>query len=147
MKIDASSPVQLHEGSRIEETSMPSELIKARRILVTDDDPILCGIIAAALEDDGFVVDMAFDGEKAWEILVHRHYDLLVTDNEMPRLTGMELVERVRNAGLGLPVIVASGSLSLRRASDYPPLQIAAVIPKPFALLEVLNTVRNVLPD
>jgi len=140
MKIDASSPVQLHEGSRIEETSMPSELIKARRILVTDDDPILCGIIAA-------VVDMAFDGEKAWEILVHRHYDLLVTDNEMPRLTGMELVERVRNAGLGLPVIVASGSLSLRRASDYPPLQIAAVIPKPFALLEVLNTVRNVLPD
>jgi DNA-binding NtrC family response regulator len=70
---------------------------------------------------------------------------LLVTDNDMPRLTGLKLIERIRKAGMSLPVIVASGTFPMDRARDYPQLQIAEVIPKPFRKLEFLDTVRNVL--
>ena len=97
------------------------------------------------MSGDGFDVNAAADGEEAWEALQHEHYDLLVTDNEMPRLTGIKLIERIRDAGMSLPVIVASGFFSTEGVRDYPQLQIAAVIPKPFDIWEFLKIVRITL--
>lgn len=115
------------------------------RILLAEDDPIICRLLSDILEDDHFAVDVAFDGEKAWEALNHNHYDLLVTDNQMPHLTGLQLIERIRKAGMSLPIVVASGSFSPESARRYPHLRIAAVIPKPFGNVEFLDTVRNAL--
>ena len=92
-----------------------------RRILVADDDEGIRRLISAVLARAGFDVNTASDGQQAWEALLHEPYDLLVTDNEMPRLAGVELIARIRDAGMSLPVIVASGTFyrgeSARRSS------------------------------
>src|ERR1035441_9583493 len=82
-------------------------LVPARpgRILVADDDEGVRGLIATALAGAGFNVNAASDGQEAWEALLHERYDLLVTDNEMPRLAGMELIARIPQAGNKQPVI------------------------------------------
>jgi len=145
MNLDALIPVSPRNGSDVRDSSKPSDLIHARRILIAEDDGIIRRIISNTLAGDGYAVNAAADGEQAWEALRHDSYDLLVTDNEMPRLTGLKLIERVREAGMGLPVIVASGNFPVDGARDYPQFQIAAVIPKPFRKLEFLDAVRNVL--
>lgn len=118
---------------------------RPRRILVADDDESIRYLISTVLAAAGFNVDAAPDGQQAWESVLHEHYDLLVTDNEMPRLAGIELIERIRDAGMSLPVIVASGTFPVEQAPNDPQLQIAAVLPKPFDTSELLNTVRHVL--
>jgi DNA-binding response OmpR family regulator len=93
----------------------------------------------------GFDVNAASDGQEALEVLRQEHYDLLVTDNEMPRLAGIELIERIRDAGLSLPVIIVSGTFSVEKVRDHPRRQIAAVLPKPFGIRELLDAVKHVL--
>jgi DNA-binding NtrC family response regulator len=127
------------------DSSKPSDRLHARRILVAEDAEIIRWIISNMLAEDGYTVSSAADGEQAWEALRYGSYDLLVTDNEMPRLTGLRLIERIRKAGMSLPIIVASGSFSVESVRDHLQLQIAAVIPKPFGKLEFLDIVRNVL--
>jgi DNA-binding NtrC family response regulator len=144
MNLDTLIPVSPHNISGGSDSSNPSDLIHARRILIAEDDDVIRWILSNTLADDGYVVSDAADGEEAWEALRHDAYDLLVTDNEMPRLTGLKLIERVRKAGMTLPVIVASGTFSAESVRDYPQLQIAAAIPKPFGKLEFLDAVRNV---
>jgi CheY-like chemotaxis protein len=129
------------------DTSSAERAISAhpRRILVADDDEVIRYLISTILDDADFNVDAASDGQQAWESLLHEHYDLLVTDNQMPRLAGIDLIERIRDAGRSLPVIVASGTFPVEQVRNDPQLQIAAVLPKPFCTSELLNTVRHVL--
>ena len=77
-------------------------------------------------------METAEDGEQGWVALSDKHYDLLLTDNEMPRLRGLALVHRVRAAGMALPVIVVSGSEEARRSEDNSFLGLSAVVSKPF---------------
>jgi DNA-binding NtrC family response regulator len=145
MNLDPLIPASPRNGLGFKDSLLPSEPIHARRILIAEDDDLIRWIMSNTLADDGYTVDAAADGEEAWEALRHDAYDLLVTDNDMPRLTGLKLIERIRKTGMSLPVIVASGTFPMDRARDYPQLQIAEVIPKPFRKLEFLDTVRNVL--
>ena len=67
------------------------------RVLLAEDSPFFRQMIANYLESAGYEVDTASDGEEAWEKLQQGKYDVLVTDIEMPRLTGLELTKRVRS--------------------------------------------------
>jgi DNA-binding response OmpR family regulator len=112
---------------------------------VADDDEGIRDLVSIVLAGAGFEVNAASDGQQAWEALLHEQYDLLITDNEMPRLVGIQLIERIREAGMSLPIIIASGSFPMERLRDYAELQIAAALSKPFRVIELLNAVRNVL--
>ena len=117
----------------------------SHRILVVDDDPYICHLSAEVLIRHGYEVDAAADGAAAWQALNADRYDLLITDNNMPRLTGVELVEKLRSARMALPVIMATGKLPAEALAQTPSLQLAAVLPKPFAVDELLDTVEKVL--
>jgi DNA-binding response OmpR family regulator len=145
MKLQTHKLASLHDTSRAAGCFQSPVPVHAQRILVVDDEEDVRHLISSILAGDGFDVHAAADGEKAWEALQHEHYDLLITDNEMPRLTGIKLIERIRDAGMSLPVIVASGFFSTEGVRDYAQLQIAAVIPKPFKIGEFLTTVRIAL--
>ena len=119
--------------------------VRAKRILVADDNEGIRLLISRVLASEGFDVILTTDGEEAWDELQRQHYDLLVTDNDMPRLAGLNLIERARKAGMSLPVILASGSLTNEATRNYPQLNIAALIPKPFNLWDFVAIVRNVL--
>jgi DNA-binding NtrC family response regulator len=110
----------------------PEPSPSSARILVVDDDPILSRLMAMLLAGAGYQVDTAGDGEQGWTALNTKSYDLLMTDNDMPRLKGLGLVQRLRAAGMSLPVIVVSGSEHIRNFVDDAFLALAAVMPKPF---------------
>ena len=126
------------------EPPLPS---RAPRILVVDDDEGIRLIISAVLCLGGLEVTAVADGQEAWEALHQHSYDLLVTDNEMPRLIGLRLIERIREAGMDLPIILASGTLPAEKACARLGQDISAVLPKPFGARQLLETVRNALPS
>ncbi|MBI5386943.1 MAG: response regulator [Verrucomicrobia bacterium] len=117
----------------------------SQRILVVEDDLAVRQLNAQVLLRSGYEVDAAEDGAAGWEALHANHFDLLITDHDMPRLSGLELVKKVRCARMTLPVILASGSLHTEELERHPWLQLAATLLKPFAPHQLLETVKEVL--
>ena len=117
----------------------------SQRILVVDDDADILRLNASVLVASGYQVDTAEDGAIAWAALQHNSYDLLVTDNNMPNLSGVELLENLFRAHPGLPVILVSGNVPTEELNRQPWLQIEATLLKPYAIPELLGTVEAVL--
>ncbi len=93
------------------------------RVLLAEDQTMVLGALAAllALESDIEVAGRAADGEAAWRELQRLKPDLLVTDIEMPGLTGLELAQRVQRHGLPVKVVIVTTFARagfLRRALD-----------------------------
>ena len=115
------------------------------RILVVDEDSDLRLLYAAALFRPGYQVDAAEDGAAAWEALQAHDYNLLITEHDLPKLTGVELVRKLRSARMAVPVVMAAGRLPTDELARNPSLQFAATLEKPFAVDALLDTVQNVL--
>ena len=122
-----------------------SPLRPPRRVLVVDDDPFIRQLNATMLSRSGYQVDAAEDGAAAWQALNRQNYDLLITDHNMPKVTGVELLEKLHGARMALPVIMATGAFPEDEFTQNPWLQPAATLLKPFTTDELLNTVRKVL--
>lgn len=77
-------------------------------LLIAEDQAMVRGALVAllGLEDDFRVLGEAGDGEAAWTAVQAQRPDVLVTDIEMPRLTGLELAQRIRDAGLPTRVVI-----------------------------------------
>ena len=115
------------------------------RILLVDDDPEIRSLYAEVLAESGYHVDTATDGASGWRALKAHHYDVLITDNTMPGVTGMELIKKVRSEDMTLPVILASGTVPVEELKLHPWLQLDATLAKPFTITELLDTVEKVL--
>ena len=113
------------------------------RILVADDDEYIRRINTDILIGAGYEVESVTDGAAAWDALQQNRYDLLLTDNNMPKMTGLELIGNLQEAGIQVPVIMVTGNAPLPGPSGK--LQIEAVLIKPYAAEELLAKVRNVL--
>jgi DNA-binding response OmpR family regulator len=110
-----------------------------------DDDDTIRHINARALALSGYHVDAAPDGAAAWDTLQRADYDLLITDNNMPHVSGVELLQKLHAAHIALPVILSTGMLPKAELTQHPWLQPAALLIKPYSFRELLGTVRNVL--
>lgn len=115
------------------------------RILLVDDEVSIREISAKVLVRSGYQVDTAEDGEAGWNALHATSYDLLITDHNMPKLSGVELVKKLRSVRMNLPVVLASAALPTEELDQNPWLQLAATLLKPFTVGELLETVKEVL--
>ena len=115
------------------------------RILVVEDDPILLRLNSTLLIGAGYEVDTAEDGAVAWDAIQLKTFDLLITDNSMPNLNGIELIKKVRAAGIAVPIIMATAALPIDVFTQFPCLQTTATMIKPYTLEGLLGTVENVL--
>jgi DNA-binding response OmpR family regulator len=122
-----------------------SQTNPANRILFVDDSIAVREASAKALICSGYRVDVAEDGEAGWKALHATRYDLLITDHNMPKLSGVELVKKVRSAHMKLPVVLASAALPTEELNQNPWLQFAATLLKPFTVEELLQTVKAAL--
>jgi len=113
-------------------------------ILYVDDNAAIRDIYGEILWQAGYDVDLAGDGQAAWEALQRKKYELLITDYDMPQLTGLELAGRVREAGMTLPIIMASGSVWLANKA-HARLWLSSSLQKPFTPEMFLQTVNTVL--
>ena len=116
------------------------------RILVVDDDNDTRQLSVDVLVGSGYDVDAVIDGAAGWEALQTSNYDLAITDNKMPRMTGVEMIEKLRSARMALPVIMATGQLPLNEFARKPWLKPTATLQRPFSNDDLLEAVKKVLP-
>jgi two-component system response regulator DesR len=93
------------------------------RVLLAEDQAMMRGALSALLklESDLDVIGCAADGEQAWRFAQNQKPDIVVTDIEMPKLTGLELAQRIREREIGCKVIILTTFARpgfLRRALD-----------------------------
>ena len=124
-----------------------TETIKKSQILLVDDEPGLRNAVKTFLEDEGFEITVAVDGEDGWEKAQQFFPDLIISDIMMPRCNGYALLERVRAderlSGTPLIFLTAKG-MTLDRTQGY----LAGVddyIAKPFDPDELSARVKNVI--
>jgi DNA-binding response OmpR family regulator len=117
----------------------------AHRILVADDEPGILHLNTEVLIESGYDVDAAADGAVAWDNLKVNRYQLLITDNVMPKVTGIELLKKIHEAEMSLPVIMATGTWPDAEFASFPARQIPVKLLKPYTIVELLETVRKVL--
>lgn len=119
------------------------EPILRARILVAEDDAAIRRINTEILTGSGYQVDAAADGAAAWDALQVNQYDLLVTDNDMPKLTGVQLMQKLQAARMPLPVIMATGKPPDEDDTRLP--QPAVTLLKPYTFDELVGAVKAVL--
>ena len=69
---------------------------KMAKILLAEDEEILRMLVVDTLEDEGYTIDEACDGEEAYHLIQKNSYDLIILDYMMPVYTGLELIEMIR---------------------------------------------------
>lgn len=115
------------------------------RILLVDDEDDRRQLSFDVLVDANYEVDAAVDGADGWELLLAKHFDLVITDNKMPRMTGVELIAKLRHTRLPLPVIMATSQLPALEFERKPWLQPDAFLQRPFSNEDLLAAVKRVL--
>mgnify|MGYP001299356283 FL=1 len=129
------------------QTNLNQEPSKKSQILLVDDEPGLRNAVKTFLEDEGFEITVAVDGEDGWEKAQQFFPDLIISDIMMPRCNGYALLERVREDERlgGTPVIfLTAKGMTLDRTQGY----LAGVddyISKPFDPDELSARVKNVI--
>jgi len=119
--------------------------MKPPKVLIVDDDPSIRGLLTQIVQQSGYSVEGAEDGQAALERLVDGGYDAVFTDLMMPRMGGIDLVRKLKELDPNLPVIVItgfptmeSGVTALREgATDF--------ITKPFRLRDIKLLLERLL--
>ncbi len=113
-------------------------------ILVADDDPSVMKALVSLLSDAGYAIPSAKDGVEALEIARTHQPDLIVSDLDMPRLTGLELLDRVRADEhlSSTPLVILSASPDPREALA---LGATAYVVKPGGTGEILRAINDAL--
>ncbi len=145
MKLISSASISRRHPYKAASASPHPPLTKKSHLLVVDDDENARDLQKILLHTAGYVVDTAADGEEAWKMLRAKPYDLLLTDQKLPGITGLELVGRLRAAEMALPAIINSGWPDMGKVSDYPNLALSAILDKPVNFAKVLVAVREAL--
>jgi CheY-like chemotaxis protein len=116
------------------------EAMPMKTILVVDDDPLVLGNTVALLEDLGHRIITATSGIEALDRLTFDAVpDLVVTDQLMPGMTGLELIKRIEADRPGMPVLLVSGYADMAPASAPDVL----FLPKPFTQRELARALRR----
>jgi DNA-binding response OmpR family regulator len=112
---------------------------------VVEDDGDIRRLNTDALTHYGYRVDTAQDGATGWDAIQHNRYDLMVTNNEMPDVTGIDLLKKLHAARRAVPVIMATAVLPADEFTRHPWLQTAAMLIKPYTVGELVLAVREIL--
>jgi two-component system, OmpR family, alkaline phosphatase synthesis response regulator PhoP len=121
-----------------------------KRILLCDDEIHILRAAEFKLKKAGYDVQLAGDGQEGWEAIQRQRPDVLITDCQMPRMDGIELVRKVREspetADLPIFMLTAKG-YELSHEELARKWNVMAVIAKPFSPRELLQRVNDVLQE
>ncbi len=112
------------------------------RILVVEDEHKIANSIKKGLEQESYAVDVAYDGQKGFDLAISEDYDLIILDLLLPKMDGIEICSKLREKQIHTPIIMltAKGQITDKvagldaGADDY--------LTKPFAFEELLARVR-----
>ena len=120
----------------------------SKRILLCDDEIHIMRAAEFKLKKAGYAVELAHDGQEAWEAIEREKPDVLITDCQMPRLDGISLVKRVREnpATCDIPIFMLTGKgFELSHQELTEKWNVTAVLGKPFSPRELQQRIDAVL--
>ena len=115
------------------------------RVLLVEDEKKMASFIERGLKEEGYAVDIMYDGEQGWECVVVNEYDVLILDVMLHKINGYDLCAKIRQAGKRTPILMLTAKDSVEDkikgldegADDY--------LTKPFAFDELLARLRALL--
>jgi CheY-like chemotaxis protein len=118
-----------------------------KKVLVVDDEIHIVHVVAIKLRNNGFEVITAVNGAEAFELACSEKPDVIVTDFQMPVMTGLELVEKIRqNEEIkDIPVILLTARNFAIEDEQKRNLQISDCLSKPFSPKELLRSIQDIL--
>lgn len=105
-----------------------------KRVLVVDDEPLVCAAICMLLKIDGYEVETSSDGFQALAKLAGVGFDLVLVDYEMPGMKGDQLAATIKQHLPRQPVVMLTAHGEMLRASGRPLTGIDLIVDKPFRL-------------
>lgn len=120
--------------------------VKAR-ILIVDDEPDLRTLLAHVLQNAGYEVKEASDGEEAITDLKNQKYDLALLDIQMPFVNGIQVLKYIKQNTPKTKAIMLTGYADLKHAMEAKEFGAKDFIGKPYKIEDILLTVENVLKE
>jgi len=118
-----------------------------KKVLVVDDEIHIVHVAAIKLRNNGYDVITATNGAEAFELACAEKPDIIVTDFQMPVMTGLELVEKIRQneETKDIPVILLTARSFAISDEQQEDLQISGCLSKPFSPKELLENIEDIL--
>jgi len=114
---------------------------KPIKVLVVDDEKGIRFLLSEVLLHRGFDVSLAKDGQESLEKLENNHFDLVITDINMPRLDGVSMLKNMQQTGREEKIIIMTGNPSDQRLMDKDLPQVVTRLHKPFGMDKFLDVV------
>jgi two-component system nitrogen regulation response regulator NtrX len=115
------------------------------KILIVDDERAIRSTLKEILEYEKYQVDEAVDGVEGWEKIQKNEYDIILSDIKMPKMDGVELLDKVLALGKDCPVVMISGHATVENAVEAIKKGAFDFISKPLDLNRTLITIRNAM--
>jgi len=118
-----------------------------KKVLVVDDEIHIVHVVAIKLRNNGYEVISADNGAEAFELACEEKPDIIVTDFQMPVMSGLELVEKLRQRDetKDIPVIMLTARSFAISKEQQEDLRISSCLSKPFSPKELLGNIEDVL--
>jgi len=116
-----------------------------KKILLVDDDVQLCEEVAEMLRDEGYFVDNTSDETGAEELIKNNIYDICLLDYKMPRLTGIELLKKIKEKNPRCAALIVSGRPLIEKIIEEQNAShlVSGIIEKPFEIRNVLDKIKE----
>ena len=117
------------------------------KILVVDDEAHIVHVVSIKLRNNGYDVLTASNGAEAFEIACNEKPDIITTDYQMPVMTGLELIEKLRETEVtrDIPVILLTARSFAIEEEQKQQLKISECLSKPFSPKELLRSIEDIL--
>ena len=115
------------------------------RILVADDEETIRAILKEELEEEGYAITTAVDGEDAIRLLRQDKFDLVLADIKMPRADGFDVLRTVKAEQPSVRVIMLTGFADLKNAIESKRLGADDFVSKPYDIVDLVTTIERVL--
>jgi two-component system alkaline phosphatase synthesis response regulator PhoP len=119
----------------------------ANKVLIADDEIHIIHVVAIKLRNNGYEVVAANNGAEAYDLACREMPDIIVTDYQMPLMTGIELIEKLRKGEdtRDIPVILLTARSFAISQEQQESLGVANCLSKPFSPKELLKTIQDIL--
>lgn len=121
----------------------------SKKLLLAEDEEVLRMLVVDTLEDEGYEIDEACDGDEAYELIEQNDYDLVIIDYMMPQMTGLEVIEKVRQHPEKKDIKILMLSAKSQKVDQDRVLLAGAdhFISKPFSPLYLVEKIGEILGE
>jgi DNA-binding response OmpR family regulator len=126
---------------------MTAPIVPARRILVVDDEPLVCDSVKRMLAFYGHDVQGVNSGEEALALLDQTRFDLVIIDHFMPRMPGDELAAIIKSRTPGQPILIITAAVERLQSFTGTTRDKDFIVGKPFQMQELNEAINRVLAE